>query len=68
MFRTDSEPVRVSHYSTHIECPQCDEKMVLHIGLTGDTKNNALECPICCKPFVVLVPGPITGGPFPAMH
>jgi len=62
----DSEPVRVSQYSVQIECPQCSEKMILHIGLSGDPKNNLLECIACHSEILPLVPGQIVGGPFPA--
>jgi hypothetical protein len=62
---TNSEWERVSHYIMQIVCPQCGEKMILYVGLTGDPKNNQLDCPCCRKEFLPLVPGPIVGGPFP---
>jgi hypothetical protein len=36
--------------------------MILHNGLTGDPKNNLLECPDCQNEFVPLVSGPIVDG------
>ena len=62
----DSEPIRVAQYGVQIECPKCGEKMILHIGLAGDPKNNLLECTRCHGEIVPLVPGQIVGGPFPA--
>lgn len=68
MLRTEADPTRVSQYSVQIECPQCGEKMILHIGLTGDPKNNLLECIGCQSEIVPLVPGQIVGGPYPATN
>jgi hypothetical protein len=65
MAGTDMSPRRFSHYSMEIECPQCGKKMILHVGLIGDPKNNSLRCLGCQKEIVPLVPGPIIGGPFP---
>jgi len=65
---TESEPVRVTQYSMQIECPQCGKKMILHIGLTGDPKNNPLECIACHSEIASLVPGQIVGGPFPVTN
>lgn len=64
MPRTDSEPGSVSHYNMQIECPMCGKKMALHIGLTGDPKNNSLECIGCHGVILALVPGEIVAGPF----
>jgi|HubBroStandDraft_5_1064220.scaffolds.fasta_scaffold253621_1 hypothetical protein len=62
---TESEPNRVSQYALRIECPQCAAKMILHIGLAGDPKNNQLECIVCHSEMASLVQGQIVGGPFP---
>jgi hypothetical protein len=62
---TEPEARRVSQYSLHVECPQCGEKMVLYVGLTGDPKDDRLECIACHSEIVCLVPGQIVGGPFP---
>jgi hypothetical protein len=64
----DSEPGRVSKYTVQIDCPLCGKKMTLHIGLTGDPKNDLLECIGCHAEILPLVPGPIVGGPFPATN
>lgn len=60
----DSGHSRMSQYSMQIECPECQEKIILHIGLTGAAKNNPLKCPVCNMEFVPIVPGPVVGGPF----
>lgn len=65
---TESEPREVPQYSMQIECPQCGKKMILHIGWTGDPKNNPLECIACHSEIVSLVPGQIVGGPFPVTN
>lgn len=62
---TSSELSSQFHVGMEIECPQCGEKMVLHVGLMGDPKNIPLECLGCRNEIVPLVPGPIVGGPFP---
>lgn len=64
MSGTSREP-GFAQYSMEIECPECGTKMILQIGLTGDPKNNLLECPGCRGAFIPLVPGPIVNGPFP---
>lgn len=61
---TESEPRRVSQYRVRVECPHCGAKMILHVGLTGDPKNNRLECIACHCEIESLVPGQIVGGPF----
>jgi hypothetical protein len=61
---TDSEPEPVSQYSMQIECRLCGKKMILHIGLTGDPKNDLLECIACHGEILPLVLGQIVGGPF----
>ena len=66
MLRTEGDPARLSQYSLRIECPQCGKKMILQIGLTGASKNGALDCIGCHNEIIPLVPGPIIGGPFPA--
>jgi len=65
---TDSESRGVSQYSMQIECPRCGKKMTLHIGLTGNPKNNSFECIECHGEILPLVPGQIVGGPFPATN
>jgi hypothetical protein len=65
---TDSELGSVSQYSLQIESPLCGKKMTPHIGLTGDPKNNLLECVGCHSEILALVPGQIVGGPFPAKN
>lgn len=61
----DSGQRRISQYSMQIECPECQGKIILNIGLTGDAKNIPLKCPVCNTEFVPLVLGPVVGGPFP---
>jgi transcription elongation factor Elf1 len=65
---TEPEPKRISQYSMRIECPQCGAKMILHVGLTGDPKNDRLECISCHSDIEALVPGQVVGGPFPAKN
>jgi len=60
----DSEPGPVSEYSMQIACPQCGKKMILHIGLKGDPKNDLLECVACHCEILALFPGQIVDGPF----
>jgi len=55
---------RKAHVSMMIECPQCGQKMILHVGLIGDPKDNSVECIQCQNHIVPLVPGPIVDGPF----
>jgi transcription elongation factor Elf1 len=64
MAGADSGHRRMSQYSMQIECPECQKKMILQIGLTGEVKNLPLKCPGCGAEFVPLVPGPVVGGPF----
>jgi hypothetical protein len=65
MSETGSNPIeRKAHVSMLIECPRCGQKMILHVGLIGDPKNNSVECIGCHNNLIPLVPGPITGGPF----
>jgi DNA-directed RNA polymerase subunit RPC12/RpoP len=52
------------HVQMQVECPECREKILLHVGLEPDTANNSVECPNCHHTMVPLVPGPIVGGPF----
>lgn len=61
----DSGHSRISKYNMQIECPECQKKIILQIGLTGEAKNIPLRCPVCNMEFVPLVPGPVVGGPFP---
>jgi transcription elongation factor Elf1 len=65
---TTPEPKRVSQYTMRIECPQCSAKMILHVGLTGDPKNNHLECSECHSEIELFVPGQIVAGPFPVAN
>ena len=51
-----------------IECPKCGVKMILHIGLMDDPKNNRLECIGCHSEIESLVLGQIVGGPFPVTN
>ena len=32
---------------TDFVCPNCSEKMTVNVGLSTDTAQNAVECPIC---------------------
>jgi transcription elongation factor Elf1 len=68
MTGTEPEPERISQYSMRIECPWCGAKMILRVGLTGDHKNDQLECIACHSEIESLVPGQIVGGPFPATN
>ncbi len=68
MSGTDSKPERLSRYSVQIECPKCGAKMTLHVGLAGDPKNDWLECILCHREIIALVPGQIVGGPFAATN
>lgn len=61
---TEPEPKRISQYSMRIECPQCGAKMILHVGLMGDSKNDRLECIACHGEIESLVPGQIVAGTF----
>ena len=64
MLGTDSELRRASKFCLQIECPQCGEKMILQIGLTGEPKYSSLACIGCRNEIIPGVPGPIVGGPF----
>jgi DNA-directed RNA polymerase subunit RPC12/RpoP len=55
---------RRAHVSMLIECPQCGQKMILHVGLVGQSKDMPIECTGCRNSMVPLVPGPIVAGPF----
>jgi hypothetical protein len=55
---------RKAHVSMLIECPQCSQKMILHVGLIGAPKNNLIECLGCRSSIVPILPGPIIAGPF----
>jgi hypothetical protein len=55
---------RNAHVSMVIECPQCRQKMILHVALIGAPKNNLIECLGCRSSIVPIVSGPIVGGPF----
>lgn len=55
---------RKSHISMLIECSQCGQKMILHVGLVGQAKNNSIECLGCHNSIVPILPGPIVDGPF----
>ena len=61
---TEPEVRKVSHYSLRVVCPQCGARMILHVGLTGDSKNDRLECIACHSEIESLVPGQVVGGPF----
>ena len=54
----------VSQYSTEIACPECGEKMDVHIGLTGDPVERRIDCLGCHSTFLPLLPGPMVGEPF----
>jgi len=47
-----------------IECPQCGQKMIVHIRFS-DPEDYEIECPGCHNTIVPLLPGPIVDGPFP---
>jgi hypothetical protein len=65
MSEIGSNPIeQKAHVSMLIECPRCGQKMILHVGLIGDPKDNSVECIGCHNKLVPLVPGRITGGPF----
>jgi hypothetical protein len=49
MPETSSDPGRLARYPVEIKCPECSKRMILHVGLTGDPKNNLLECPTVRK-------------------
>jgi transcription elongation factor Elf1 len=61
----DPQPQRVSQYSMLVACPHCGAKMILHVGLTGDPKNDRLECIACHSEIESVVPGQVVGGPYP---
>ena len=64
MSATGHGPDRISPYSMRIECPQCGQKMMVHVGFTGDPQNNEIKCLGCHNRVLPLVPGPIVDGPF----
>jgi hypothetical protein len=64
----EPEAGRVSKYSLLVACPQCGARMILHVGLAGDPKNDRLECIECHSEIELFVPGQIVGGPFPATN
>jgi hypothetical protein len=55
---------RKSHISMLIECSECGQKMILHVGLVGQATNNSIECLGCHNSIVPILPGPIVDGPF----
>jgi hypothetical protein len=59
------EPEQISRYSLLVACPKCGAKMILHVGLAGDPKDDRLECIACHSEIELFVPGQIVGGPFP---
>jgi hypothetical protein len=61
---TEPESRRFSQYSMQIECPDCAQRMIVHVGLTGDPKTNEFECVHCQTDFAPLLPGPMVAGPF----
>jgi hypothetical protein len=61
----EPEPRRVSQYSLLVACPLCGAKMILHVGLAGDPKDDRLECIACHNVIELFVPGQIVGGPYP---
>lgn len=68
MGETGAQWATVSQYGLQIECPRCSEKMILHVGLTGDPKNDGLECTGCHSEIESLVPGQVVGGPYPVTN
>jgi len=54
----------LAQYSMQIECPQCSQKMIIHVGLVGTSNNKSIECVGCHNSLVPLCPGPIVDGPF----
>src|ERR1700730_11137492 len=62
--RTIMSNLNSEHVTMRIACPECKGQMFLHVGLTPDTTNQALECPHCLNMFVPLVPGRVLRGPF----
>jgi hypothetical protein len=54
----------LAHYSMQIECPQCAQKMIVHVGLIGNPKEKPIECVGCHNNILPLLPGPIVDGPF----
>jgi hypothetical protein len=65
MADTGPAPIqRKSHVSMLIECSECGQKMILHVGLVGDPKSNSIECLACHRSIVPILPGPIVDGPF----
>jgi len=61
---TGRGPDRISQYPMQIECPQCGQKMIVHIGLIGVPKDKEIECLGCNQNIMPLLPGPMIGGPF----
>jgi hypothetical protein len=64
MSATGRGPDRFSQYPMQIECPQCGQKMIVHIGLRNPD-DSPIECLGCHNTIVPLLPGPIVNGPFP---
>jgi hypothetical protein len=65
---TAPEPKQISQYSLLVACPQCGARMILHVGLAGDPKDDRLQCIECHSEIELFVPGQIVGGPYPATN
>jgi hypothetical protein len=46
------------------KCPQCGQKMIVHVGLTGDPNDNEIVCLGYRSSMIPLLQGPIVDGPF----
>jgi transposase-like protein len=46
-----------------IDCPHCEQAMLVKVGLSPDTKNNSIRCISCNSEMVASVPGPVIGTP-----
>jgi hypothetical protein len=65
MLGTSSNSTKgLAYYGMQIECPQCAQKMIVHVGLIGNPKDKPIECVACHNTILPLLPGPIVDGPF----
>jgi hypothetical protein len=46
-----------------VDCPHCEQAMLVMVGLSPDTKENLIQCIACNRDIVAFVPGPVIGAP-----
>jgi len=59
-------PESLKETTVTVECTECRAQMQLRIGLNPPLGSSMVECPVCHKNVIALVPGPILDGPFPS--